>query len=73
MNKTIYSISQTTNHHPALGPVFKVEFTDYTQDLVYAETFFHQIDGWYSSTHKYGIEWLIGKTINISEDYYSID
>jgi hypothetical protein len=71
MNKTIHSLTQTTNHHPALGPLFKVTFTDNSQDLVYAETFFHQIDEWYPFTQQYGLNWLAGKVLNTSDSYYN--
>ncbi len=73
MIKTILSIIKTQHYHPAVGQLYKIIFTDNTEDLVYEETFFHQVDSWYSTSGKYGIDWLVGKTLNTNEDYYNLN
>ena len=73
MIKTILSIIKTPNYHPAVGRLYKIIFTDNTEDLVYEETFFHQIDSWYSTSEQYGIDWLVGKNLNTSEGYYNLN
>lgn len=59
MYKIISSTQLTNHHHPALGPLFKVNFTDNTSMFMYAETFFDQIEGWEPEAP------LSGKTINL--------
>lgn len=59
MNKTILRAQQTTHFHPALGPLYKLTFTDNTTALVYAETFFDQIKDWEPRDP------LVGKSINL--------
>jgi hypothetical protein len=70
MIKTIQSISQTKHYHPAVGQLYKITFTDNTQDLVYAETFFHQIKDWMDEQ---GFDWLVGQTLNTDEDYFNFE
>jgi len=66
MQKTIKQIKFIPGYnHPAVGPLFQVTYEDDTQDRVYAETFFIQVGDWECE------EQLIGKSINVEEDYYT--
>ena len=58
MTKTISSIKQTKIFHPAVGPLYKVTFTDDSVRMIYGETFLHQFD------HDNESE-LIGKELNM--------
>jgi hypothetical protein len=64
MIKTILFATQIPqSNHPALGPIFKVTFTDNTTFQMYSETFFDQIPKWEPNQP------LEGKFINIHEAF----
>ena len=68
MQKTIKQIKFIPGYnHPAVGSLFQVTFEDGTQDRVYAETFYIQVEDW----NGYDESQLIGKSINVEEDYYT--
>ncbi len=67
MQKVIKQIKFIPGHnHPAVGSLFQVTFEDGTQDKVYAETFYIQVAEWEGCDEKQ----LIGKSINVEEDYF---
>ena len=63
MIKTIQSTQPTNHFHSALGPLFKVTFTDHTSNFMYAETFFDQIEKWEPGGC------LEGETINLAQAF----
>lgn len=68
MQKTIKQIKFIPGYnHQAVGSLFQVTYEDDTQDRVYAETFFIQVGDWECCDEKQ----LIGKSINVEEDYYT--
>ena len=67
MNKTISSIQPTSINHPAVGRLFKIQFTDNTIDHVYEETFLHQYK--FFSPDKYKL--LEGMRVNVDEMYFN--
>lgn len=67
MNKTILSIQPTSINHPAVGRLFKIQFTDNTTDHVYEETFLHQYKFFTPSEYKL----LEGMKVNVSKMYFN--
>jgi hypothetical protein len=68
MQKTIKQIKFIPGYnHPAVGSLFQVTYEDDTQDRVYAETFYIQVKEWECCDESQ----LIGKSINVEEDYYT--
>lgn len=63
MYKFILTTQLTNHHHPALGPLFKVTFTDNTSYFMYAETFFDQIEKWEPRKD------LVGEAINLDNAF----
>lgn len=63
MIKTILSTQPTNHYHPALGPLFKVTFTDNTSNFMYAETFFDQVESWEPEDS------LEGESINLDQAF----
>ena len=68
MQKTIKQIRFIPGYnHPAVGALFQVTFEDGTKDKVYAETFYSQVGEWEGGDEGQ----LIGKSINVEEDYFT--
>ena len=69
MTKTIKQIKFIPGHtHPAIGGLYQVEFEDGTQDKVYAETFFHQINDLDDDRDE---SQFVGKTLDTEEAYWN--
>jgi hypothetical protein len=68
MTKTIFAAHTLPgHHHPALGMLYAVFFTDGTKDFIYAETFFSQdIKGNFFRPQSF-----VGATVNTKENYYN--
>ena len=67
MNKTITSITQTSIHHPAIGRLFSIVFSDGSKEFYYEETFYHQFDDYH--TH-HDINSLVGREIDSSKPVF---
>lgn len=66
MKKTIKSFQQTSHFHPAVGPLYLLEFTDGTSASTYAETFFHQIPNF-----EPGVTELVGQELDTENAFFS--
>jgi len=65
MLKTIQTAEKTNMPaHPAVGNIYKLTFTDGSEDFVYDETFFHQFPDFEFSMN------LEGMQIDTSKGYF---
>lgn len=69
MLKTIKQVQETDHFHEAVGQLFKITFTDGSAEMLYEETFYHQLYEDY--LQKPAAETLIGKTLNTEEGWFN--